>query len=103
MQVSVEYRTTERYLGKPVYRKLVNFGTLPNATLKQVEHNAANADQIGIDMSMSYAGGGGNSLFPLNPFIKKIDISGTTINVETTLDLSSYSAVFCLCYTKTTD
>lgn len=103
MVVGVEYRTTERNQGKPVYRKLVNFGTLPNATLKQVDHNVSNADQIGIDMSMSYSGGGGDSLFPLNPFIKKIDISGTTINVETTFDLSSYSAVFCLCYTKTTD
>ena len=103
MVEGVEYRTTERFFGKPVYRKLVNFGTLPNATLKMVNHNAANADKIGIDMSMSYAGGGGKSLFPLNPNIKKIDISGNTINVETTLDLSSYSAVFCLCYTKTTD
>lgn len=28
----VEYRTTERWNGKPVYAQLVNLGTLPNAT-----------------------------------------------------------------------
>ena len=34
MELGVEYRTTERYSGKPVYAKLVNFGSLPgeNAT-----------------------------------------------------------------------
>jgi hypothetical protein len=35
-----EYRTKERYLGKPVYTKLINFGTLPNAAYKLVEHGA---------------------------------------------------------------
>ena len=38
MAVGVEYRTTERYQGKPVYVKLVNFGALPNATAKNVEY-----------------------------------------------------------------
>lgn len=32
----VEYRTTERYNGKPVYVKAVDLGTLPNATEKQI-------------------------------------------------------------------
>jgi hypothetical protein len=35
-----EYRTTERYLGKVVYTKLINFGALPNTTYKLVEHGA---------------------------------------------------------------
>lgn len=30
MSLGVEYRTTERYLGKPVYAKVVNCGSLPN-------------------------------------------------------------------------
>lgn len=34
MQVGVEYRTTERYLRKPVYAKTVNMGDLPNNAIK---------------------------------------------------------------------
>lgn len=33
MQLGVEYRTTERYLGKPVYAKVVNCGSLPTGIL----------------------------------------------------------------------
>lgn len=37
MQLGVEYRTTERYLGYPVYVKLINLGSLPNAgSTKQI-------------------------------------------------------------------
>lgn len=36
MQIEVEYRTTERFNGKPVYRKLINFGQLPNNSTKTV-------------------------------------------------------------------
>lgn len=37
----VEYRTTERWNGKPVYAKLVDCGTMPNASMKAVAHNSA--------------------------------------------------------------
>lgn len=40
MQLGVEYRTTERYLGQPVYTKLVDCGALPNAARKTVNHGA---------------------------------------------------------------
>lgn len=35
MTEGVEYRTIERYNGEPVYVKLINIGTLPNATIKR--------------------------------------------------------------------
>lgn len=38
MEIGVEYRTTERYLGKPVYVKAFDFGALPNATQKVVQY-----------------------------------------------------------------
>ena len=38
MNLGVEYRTTERYLGKPVYVKAIDFGALPNATQKIVQY-----------------------------------------------------------------
>lgn len=30
MQLGVEYRTTERYIGKPVYTQIINCGSMPN-------------------------------------------------------------------------
>ena len=41
MYEGVEYRTKERYLGKPVYTKMVYLGNLPNATVKEVSHGAS--------------------------------------------------------------
>lgn len=36
MELTAEYRTTERYLGKPVYTMAFSFGALPNASDKVV-------------------------------------------------------------------
>jgi hypothetical protein len=46
MREGVEYRTKERYLGKTVYTKLINFGALPNATKKTVQHGAVSSKVI---------------------------------------------------------
>lgn len=37
MFLGIEYRTTERYMGKPVYVKAIDFGALPNTTKKHVD------------------------------------------------------------------
>lgn len=42
MQPGVEYRTTERFFGKPVYVKVVNCGQLSDG--KEVEHGISNMD-----------------------------------------------------------
>lgn len=42
MKLGVEYRTTERYLGKPVYVKLVDCGLLADG--KKVAHGISNMD-----------------------------------------------------------
>ncbi len=44
MVIGVEYRTTERYNGKPVYWKLVDFGALPDATCRQIRHGISNVE-----------------------------------------------------------
>lgn len=46
MREGVEYRTKERYLGKTVYTKLINFGALPNATKKTVQHGVDSSKVI---------------------------------------------------------
>lgn len=47
MVIGVEYRTTERFLGKPVYVKVVNLGAGPSAnTQKDVAHGISNMGHI---------------------------------------------------------
>lgn len=47
------YSTTEQIVGtwidgSPVYEKTINFGTLPNNTTKEVQHNISNVEHIWI-------------------------------------------------------
>lgn len=48
MLAGVEYRTTERYMGKPVYAKLVDCKGMPSGAnaAKAVQHNSANVESI---------------------------------------------------------
>lgn len=71
MQLGVEYRTTERYLGKPVYVKTINMGNLPGNAVKRASFQSNNVvDKIvsvtgqcttdsGVNMSMPYHAGSG--------------------------------------------
>ena len=105
MTLGVEFRTTERYLGKPVYVQLVNFGALGNATTKSVDVAIENVDKIPVL--------GGTALeVPLIPGSYNGAISGIsatrtsakiTIAITTTTDLSWMQAEVLLGYTKTTD
>lgn len=103
LALGVEYRTTERYFGKPVYVKLVDFGALPNAGLKQVAHGVTNVAFAVVDLSRSIAGSSYNNLFPLNTNISGVDTSDGYINIRTLIDLSRINAIICLKYTKDAD
>lgn len=48
MKLGEEYRTTERYLGKPVYTMAINTGSLGNNTVDDIPHNIANIDAIWV-------------------------------------------------------
>ena len=102
MALGVEYRTTERYLGKPVYVQAVNFGTLPNANTKSVtwatsgvvlavlsvEATSNLGEPIGLGSSMSGT---------------EITATTTTLYIKSSGDYSTNTAVFRVKYTKTTD
>lgn len=101
MQLGVEYRTTERYLGKPVYCKLVNFGALPNATRKVVDHNIPNVSNV-----ISAYGSAQDQAISVGAFsgqVTGINADNTAVIIWTSSDLSNYSAYVALKYTKTTD
>lgn len=104
LALGVEYRTTERYLGKPVYVKLVNFGVLPNTTYRVVTHGISNIEHV----IKAYGSVGGKNI-PTNNFngthsyLVSVVADKTDIAVLTDFDASAYSSNIIVKYTKTTD
>ena len=98
MRVGIEYRTTERYLGEPVYVKLVNFGALPNATLKSIDHKI---QDISVPFSIE-----GNITNGSRTAVGSSDIAwsctSSKLMASTTTDMSTRNAYVKIKYTKTT-
>ena len=103
MLLGVEHRTTERYLGKPVYVKAINFGALPNATTKSVSHSASNVD-VCIRATGSITSGDKRSI-PFADINGRVDIFGDSgqVTIKTDYNYSSLSAHATIWYTKSTD
>ena len=99
MQLGVEYRTTERYLGKPVYYKVVNFGNLPDTAGKGVAHGIANA-QCMIDVTLQ---GSNGSTFTHNANDLSVYANLEDVYIKTLINLSNYAVYATLRYIKTTD
>lgn len=107
MLLDVEYRTTERYLGKPVYVKVIDFGSLPNSTYKEVAHGVSNF-QKGVQAYGEASG----LVIPTNNFsggmasgsgTVSIRLDGSGVVIATNFDASAYSARVTIKYTKKTD
>lgn len=101
MQLGVEYRTTERYLSKPVYCKLIDFGSLPNATKKMVYFNNNSSiiiSAVGITSYMVLLLGTGE-----NEHNATLKVRNNTITIETTDNQTSYTATILVKYYKDTD
>lgn len=95
--------------GKPIYKKTVNFGTLPNAGNKKVAHGISNMDYVvKYEGMITYAG---DNTFRQIPHISPatitdqvlIEIDPTDIAAYTGTDRSTFSAIITIYYTKTTD
>ena len=94
--------------GKPIYRKVIYFGELPNATTKTVAHGIINLDRV-----VNFYGFGQDSYKNVLP-ITMTDVStiskqsrcyltSTDILIQNGLDRSSLDAYIIIEYTKTTD
>ena len=109
--------TTERIVGmfdgKPMYQKLINFGALPNSSIKEVAHNITNIDKIVyIDgfcysrsnplnaASLNYSA---NTTATLKYCTSLSTETNNKIRIETTSDFSTWDAYVLLRYTKNTD
>ena len=98
MKIGVEYRTLERYNGKPVYAKAINFGQAPNATYKDVSHGIENFSQL-----VSYTGMMGGANLIEASAVDSIQINASIIRITTNTDVSASYVYLVLRYTKTTD
>ena len=94
-----EYRTTERYLGKPVYVKVVNFGNYPASGTKTVAHKISNVRNIVSCLGTSSLGYSDNGYSYVSAFYA----DKTNINITVTADVSNNEVKVMLKYTKTTD
>lgn len=99
MELGDEYRTTERYLGKPVYVKVVDCGNLPASGLKNIAHGIANCKPIHVYGEMS----NGNTLPYTTGTYFYISADGDYIQIYVTGNLSGQTAKATIKYTKTTD
>lgn len=102
MHLGVEYRTTDRYLDKPVYVQAVNFGTLPNANTKSVTWATS-----GVVLAVLSAEATSNLGEPLGLGASlsgtEITANKTTLYIKSSGNYADNTAVFRVKYTKTTD
>lgn len=111
MELGTEYRTTERYLGKPVYVKTINMGNLPGNAVKKASFQSNNVvDKIvsvtgqcttdsGVNLSLPCHAGSG----PNWNTVVLIDATGTGIAQIVTFaeDFAGYTdACITVKYTK---
>lgn len=106
MYLGVEYRTTERYLGNPVYVKAVDFGAMPNNTVKIVTFGDSTTRVISAHgiMNGGYVipGCTGDSDYPAQE-MQIFTEDGGKVGIMTHTDRSGYTAVVIVKYWKTTD
>lgn len=107
-----EVKTNKTWIdGKPIYRKTINFGALPNATTKSVAHGISNLDEVILLNAIAKSG---NSYKTIPDVIStndvqymgqqiKISISSGNVVIYTETNQSSYSTYVTIEYTKTTD
>lgn len=106
-----EVKTNKVWIdGKPIYRKVVNFGRLPNSNNQTVAHNISNIDVITniygtshvynlseyYPMPLQYRGND-------SAYNAEIVVDKTNIKISTDKDRSNYEAIITIEYTKTTD
>ena len=97
-----EYRTTERYLGKPVYARVINAGYLPNASGKYVEHGIANIQQV-VDAKLLCTNADVAGDYTSVKSVTGFGVDKWAYYFDTSDDRSTYTANIVMKYTKTTD
>ena len=111
----MDYSTSEQDTGckwidgKKIYKKTIDFGALPNASIKNVDHGVANIAQVVKIEGIINFGSGNWSNIPLvyqgvdSIYNAEFQVTTTQVHCATSKDRSNLSAIITLYYTKTTD
>lgn len=99
MVLGTEYRTVERFKNKPVYRKAINFGTLPDATSKRVSTGVTGATAFLSVLLTSYNSNSSSSFVDGSDGIW-LDDNNKTAVFDSTIDRSSNTGTLFLKYIK---
>lgn len=112
-----EYSTSEKVIGKwingkPLYRKVISFGSLPNSTTKNVAHEISNLGEVTRLSAIATNGSGSYKTIPdvistntatYMTSQVKLSISSGNIVIYTESNQSSFSTYVVMEYTKTSD
>lgn len=101
LSLGVEYRTTERHNGKPVYVKLVNVGAYPNNS--QMSVSWADSGVVDMVVGTSMTGSNGALAGDLTLSGVSYTVSRTQIVILTQSDLSHITGRAYVKYTKSAD
>lgn len=85
-----------------VYRKVIDFGALPNNTDKTVDHGIANYGTTIYVKGMMYTSAVASYGEDLTG-IARVDSRATGVKIATTADYSTYTAKVTIYYTKTSE
>ena len=103
MTPGVEYRTTQRWNGQPVYTQLVEFGSLPASTYKDKQFTADYVTNV-IEINAIVGHDGIYRNIGMISGVTDISVqraSGSAyVRIQTNTDLSSRTAYIALKYTK---
>lgn len=92
--------------GKNIYRKVINFGALPNNTSKYMAHNISNIEYVVDCYGNAQNSSGSTTKLPSNNGTINTNLYATKeeVRVVTNGDRSSYTVCYITIeYTKTTD
>lgn len=107
-----DYSTSEKVIGKwidgkPLYRKVINFGSLPDTSDKDVAHNISNIGDLVNITGMTW---NSNKFFHPLPFSAnstnqiRLEASLSNVKITTYSSWTAYTTTYVILeYTKTTD
>lgn len=96
-----EYRTTERWNGKPIYMKMIDFGALPSNTYKDITAFDFSPIAVRIEGFIKYTGE--NTYAPLTgvSFVDSVQVMNSRVRITTnTASATNWSATVVVYYTK---
>lgn len=102
---TTETATNRKWLGSTIYRKVIDFGVLPDTNIKSVAHGITGIDQV-VHL-YGWADNGAGLVFPLTNADSnaggsvKLHIDATNVNITTGADWTGSTSHIVVEYTKT--